>query len=337
MESFEKIIEVISKESKKPQDEIKKLIEEKRDELSGLVSDEGAAYIVGRELGVSLLKDGKRKLKVKNLVAGMQAVEVCGRITNVSEIREFEREGRKGRVVNISLGDDTGVVRMPLWNNEVDLLTSLEIKEGDVVSLTGCWVKMDSRGSPELRLGRGKIEKSDEKIEVPEREEMNKFTQAERTDLKNIKEGGFVEARGCLVQVYKKDPFFEICPECSARVFEEDGKHKCKEHGIVKPEFQIVVSGVMDDGTGSARVVFFRELAEQIFGENVKGLKQIAKRGKDVLSIYDHFKIMGKDFVVRGRVKKNDYTESLEIVVNELKEVDVKKESDLLMTELKNN
>ena len=67
MPSLEKIILKISEGSKTAPEEIKKLIEEKQDELSGLVSPEGAAYIVGRELGVSLLKETKRELKVKNL------------------------------------------------------------------------------------------------------------------------------------------------------------------------------------------------------------------------------------------------------------------------------
>lgn len=331
MESLEQVIATIAKESDKSPQEIKELIEDKKTELSGLVSEEGAAYIVGRELGVSLLKEGRKRLKVKNLVGGMQSVEVVARVMGLSEVREFEREGKKGRVQSVTLGDETGVVRMPFWNQEIELLQSLEVKEGDVVSLTGGWVKMDARGSPELRLGRGKVEKSKEKIKVAAREEVARAGTAQRTQLAEAKEGSVVEVRGCMVQLFQKDPFFEVCPDCSKRVREEEGKIRCKEHGIVKPEHYLVISGVLDDGTGSIRVVFFRELAEQLFGEKVKGLKQIAEKAQDPLAVYEKFQGLGKDFLIRGRLKKNDFSGEVELVANEILEVDPRKEADMLL------
>jgi len=331
MENLEKLVETISKESGKTKEEVRQLIEEKKTELSGLVSEEGAAFIVGRELGVSLLKEGKRELKIKSLVEGLRGIDVLGRVVNISDIREFERDGKKGRVLSISLGDDTGVVRMPLWNQEIDMFQGLEIKEDDVVSVSSGWVKLDNRGLPELRLGKGKIAKSKKKVSVPAKSEMKKFTSFRRMGVGELKEGDFAEVRGCMVQLYRKDPFFDTCPECGSRVFEEEGKPRCKEHGIVKPESQAVISGVLDDGTGNIRIVFFRELAEQFFGENVKGLKQIAERGKDVLSIYDHFQGMGKDFLVRGRVKMSDFSGSLEFIANQIEEMDAKKEADSLL------
>lgn len=331
MDSIKKLIETISKESGKPAKEVETLIEGKKEELSGLVSEEGAAYIVGRELGVSLLKEGKRLLKVKNLVEGLRGIDFVGRVVRIFDMIEFEREGKKGRVQSVLLGDDTGVVRLPLWNHEIDAFQETGIKEDDVVSISGTWVKLDNRGSPELRLGKGKVTKSKQKIELPPKEEMRKLTVAKRSEIKDLKEGQSAEIMACLVQLYRKNPFFEVCPDCGSRVAEEEGKFRCKEHGIVKQESQIVLSGVLDDGTGSIRAVFFRELAEQLFGENVKGLKQIAKRGKDVLSVYDHFSGMGKDFIIRGRIKRNDFTESIELVANELEEIDSRKEAELLL------
>ena len=56
MYSLKDIIQEISKSSGSSESEVKKKIEEKQLELSGLVSAEGAAYIVGKELGVNLLK-----------------------------------------------------------------------------------------------------------------------------------------------------------------------------------------------------------------------------------------------------------------------------------------
>ena len=73
----------IAKQSGKPEEEVRKLISDKQTELSGLVSEEGAAYIVGRELGVSLLKDTERQLKVKNLVPGMRSADITVKVAEV--------------------------------------------------------------------------------------------------------------------------------------------------------------------------------------------------------------------------------------------------------------
>ncbi len=87
MDSIEGLLKEICNKSGKAEDEVMKLIEEKQEELSGLVSPEGAAYIVGRELGVSLLKESSRQLKAKNIIPGMRSVDFLGRITRIMEPR----------------------------------------------------------------------------------------------------------------------------------------------------------------------------------------------------------------------------------------------------------
>lgn len=331
MDSLEQLIATIAKEAGKTQDEVKVLVDEKKVELSGLVSEEGAAYIVGRELGVSLLKEGKRSLKVKNLVDGMRGVDLTVRVVRIFDVKEFERQGKKGKLLPLLLGDETGVIRMPLWNQEADAVLQMELKEDDVIAIQNGWVKIDNRGNLELRLGKGKLTKSDDTIDIPAKEELATFSSAKRTPLAKAQEGQSIEVRGCLVQLYRKDPFFETCPDCGTRVFEEDGKPRCKEHGIVTPQTQMVVSGVLDDGTGNVRVVFFRELAEKLLGEKVDGLKQIASRANDPLDMFDVFTSLGKDFIIKGRVKKNDFTGNLELVASDIQDVDVKKEAELLL------
>ena len=55
----------------------------------------------------------------------------------------------------------------------------------------------------------------------------------------------------------------------------KDGKFTCKDHGEVQPEFSMVVSGVLDDGTGNIRAVFFRDIAEKLFDMSAKELKDL--------------------------------------------------------------
>ncbi len=152
--------------------------------------------------------------------------------------------------------------------------------------------------------------------------------------LSEAKDGESIEVRACLVQLFRKNPFFEVCPTCGVRMKNKAGKWVCDQHGDVKPSYNVVVSGVLDDGYGNVRVVFFRELAEKLFGKSASELRAFAQERVDPMAIYDAFDLLGKDYVIRGRVRKNDLTENLELIANGIEEPDVKREFEMLMKEI---
>jgi ssDNA-binding replication factor A large subunit len=331
------IIQKVVEGSNRDEAEIRKLIGEKQDELSGLVSKEGAAYIVARELGVNLLKATKRELKVKNLLPGLRSVDLMARIVRIFEAREWSKGDRSGRVASMILGDETGTIRLSLWNDEVDILENEKIEEGDTIKVSGAFVKMDSRGQPDLRIGRGKIEPAEDgKIKLPMPDEIKRTVTSQRREIKDLKEGEFGETRACLVQIFSRSrPFYEVCPQCGGRVMEDGGKYECKEHGQVEPAFRMVVSGVIDDGTANMRIVFFGETGERVLGKTVQELRDALSKGKSQDEIYADLENIGKEFVFQGRVKRNDLSGNLEMVANEAKDVDLKEEANRLIEELK--
>jgi len=71
----EKIIEKTQMSPKELDDKIKAKLEQ----LSGLISEEGAAHIIANELGVNLLQT-QGVLKIKNLLPGMKNIEINGKI-----------------------------------------------------------------------------------------------------------------------------------------------------------------------------------------------------------------------------------------------------------------
>jgi replication factor A1 len=335
MFSLDKIVEKICEHSKLDEDKVRKMIKEKKEELSGLVSEEGAAYIVAREHDVNLLRETKRQLKIKNLVSGLRSVDIVARVMKAYEPREFEKDGKKGKVVNVLLGDETGVVRLSLWNEEAELVESGKLKEGDTIKISHAYVKSDNRDAPELRVGRGLIEKTDQVIDIPPIENIEQsFNTVQRREIADFKEGQMNETRATLLQVFKRSPFFEVCPECGVRVKESEGKWACEDHGEVKPKQNIVISGIIDDGTGNIRAVFFRELAEKVFGKTAEELSEEAKKATDALAMFTNVPSLGKDFILKGRVKNNNFTERMEFVVNGIEDVDVKREAESLVKEL---
>lgn len=135
----------------------------------------------------------------------------------------------------------------------------------------------------------------------------------------------------CLVQVFRKSPLFEICPQCDTRIREKDGKWVCDDHGQVEPKYAMILSGVIDDGSGNIRAVFFRENAEKIVGKKPEELNETVK-SSGIDAVFDGFEGLGKEYVLRGRVKRNQFTDSVEFIVNEIDDVDVKKECESLLS-----
>jgi ssDNA-binding replication factor A large subunit len=338
-ESVSTLIKEISEKSGTPQKEVKKLIEEKQDELSGLVSPEGAAYMVGRELGVNLIKEAPKQFKIKNIITGMRSVDIVAKLLQVWDVREFSKKtGGTGRVMNLLFGDETGTIRLSLWDEQIDAFNSMGIKEGDVLDVTHAWTKADNRDNPEMRLGKSStIRKSDAMIDAAKPAGHEQFSGGmgsyQRKDISDLKEGISGEIRACMVQVYSRNMFYNVCPQCGGRVEEQDGKFRCEEHGEVAPKKQMILSGIADDGTGSIRVVFFRDNAEKVVGRNVEELKKIMEKNKseDVAGLLG---CLGREMLIRGNVRINKLTENLEMVANEVDDVDARAECDRLLREL---
>lgn len=94
----------------------------------------------------------------------MRNVNLTLRILNVGdERRVFSRkDGNEHRVAEALVGDETGVVYMTLWDNEIDEVRALE---GSTVKLRNGYVTM-FRNSIRLGKGRfGKLEEADREIE----------------------------------------------------------------------------------------------------------------------------------------------------------------------------
>jgi ssDNA-binding replication factor A large subunit len=327
---IDELIAKITTASRLSEEEIKNLIEEKQIELSGLISEEGAAYLVAKELGLELRRETER-LNIENVMPGMQNVNVTGKITRISPVREFKTEKAEGRVANITIGDKTGSVRMSLWNEEIEKLAGLAV--GDVVNIRG-YVKSDNLMQPEIRLGRKgeivKLEGEEISQEFVSVAAQNYQRVSERSFIGDLREGLYRSVRAPILQVFEGNVFYEVCPECKKRLKETDQGWNCAEHGSVEAEYNIVISGIIDDGTGNVRAVFFNDVAEKLIGTTKVEAKKLFDRKKKLEAVLSLIPL-GKDFVFDGRVRHNDIFDRLEFIVNSVSPVDLKKEIEGMM------
>jgi ssDNA-binding replication factor A large subunit len=329
-----KVLKELEEKTKLTHDELLQRVKEKQAEFGDMLTIEGASHLVAKDLGIKLLDGDVKKLEMRNIVPGMRSVNAVGKIFKISGVVEFTRNNSPGKVVNLFIGDGTSYVRLPLWNDQVKLVEDEELKVGDVVKIMNAMAREGMFGI-ELSLGKyGRIAPMDEEvdIELPDAEQMAKRYLSpdagrERVSIKDVLPGNF-ESRAFIVQVFRSNFIFNTCPECGSKLSMVDGKYMCDMHGEVEPEPALVLSAIADDGTDSIRVTFFRSVAEQICGVKAQ---EIAKMdmGNRYVAIAES--ILGREFVLDGRVQKNQQFDRTEMIVNSIGQLNISEEAEKII------
>ena len=99
---------------------------------------------------------------VAELKPRMKNVTISFKVISIGEAREIEsrRDGSSHRVCDITVGDASGTVQVPLWDDTIDI-----VEEGSTYNLTNGYTGL-FRGNLRLNVGRyGKLDQSEEGIE----------------------------------------------------------------------------------------------------------------------------------------------------------------------------
>ncbi len=326
----EELIKTIADKTKTPAEDVLARVNEKEIELSGMVSRMGAAYIVGKELGVNLAKPVNKDLKINSIVPNMQKVNFIGKIVNISPVKEFDTSDGKGKVLNIILGDETGTIRISLWNEKTEV--SERINEGDILEVIGGYTKRDYRGSTEVRLSNyGNLRiVEDVEIEVKESNiEYSKNSGYKDMLLDSVTEDEFVRLKAYLVRIFERKIVQNICPVCKSKLTNTT----CEKHGTVNPEKFLVLSGIIDDGYGNINAVFFRDHAESVLKMTAEQVeKEIETKGEK--HFFDSLDILGDYLRIKGVVRMNKVTNSLELICHDVKPINTLSEINSILNKL---
>ena len=91
--------------------------------------------------------------KISNLEPGMEST-IFAKVSNIGDIREFQKKnGKKGRVVNLEIMDNSGMCRLVLWDKDVDLIKNNTIELNSNIKLINGYVKKGLDGI-EINIGR---------------------------------------------------------------------------------------------------------------------------------------------------------------------------------------
>ncbi len=300
--NYDQVLQLISRSSGLSIEEIERKIEARRAKLSGLISKEGAAQIVASELGINF---EKQKMKICELLTGMKRINVIGKIVKMNRVIEYNKNGRSGKIGSFLLADDTSNIRVVLWDtNHISLLEKGEIAEGDCIEICSGDIRnseLHLTGFADIKKTSSVFEKVQEKAVIHDKK------------IEDIRINDNISVRAFVVQIFGPT-FFYVCPECEKKASSEG---VCITHGKIAPKKRAILNFILDDGSGNIRSVLFSEQAAKVVSAEEMENAEIFMRKRE--------EIIGKEYIIEGACRKNKFSESVELIVHDIKELDLDK------------
>ncbi len=165
---------------------------------------------------------------IEALTLGQSDVTLRGLVLGTDSVRTFDRDdGSEGQVANLTLGDETGRIRVTLWDDRAE--RAEEIDPGTAVEVVDGYVR-ERDGDLELHVGdRGAVDEIDEAVEY----------EPEATAIENAQIGATVDLAGV---VRSTDP---------KRTFDRDDGSEGQVRNVR-----------LQDDTGDIRVALWGEKAD---------------------------------------------------------------------------
>lgn len=153
-EIFEKILEL---RSDLTAEDLQRMIQTKIEGAGRLLTEEGATFMVANEFGIDLSNGNVvgTGMKVKDLIIGANDATIVGVISSISLPKSFvRRDGVEGQVARLVVSDDTGSIRVVLWNEKTSIISDSKVSQNQMVRISHGYVRKGLTGNPELNLGR---------------------------------------------------------------------------------------------------------------------------------------------------------------------------------------
>ncbi len=213
-ESFENLISLIlSQNPSLPRDELLQLLERKKQESHGLLSDEGAIRLLAQQMSVSLEpSESLTDQSIASLQAGLMDASITGEIRSISELQRFERsDGSTGSVLRIRLGDSSGQITCACWDSIGEFVSGQNLTTGSRVRLEHGYTKYGRGGEIEFHMG------SKSSIQLLTTRLSRQISQT-ATGIANLRPGGRVDrlrlrVKSILPSKSEKGPVQALCED----------------------------------------------------------------------------------------------------------------------------
>jgi replication factor A1 len=129
-------------------------LEAERRRAGGLISDETLLRMIAAGFGCEVL-NGEAvapALLLRDLIPGLNGVSVVGRVVAVFSPRAFNGS-RRGRFASLLIADESGVMRVVLWNDKAGLAESGGVEVGELIRFRHGYTREDFGGRVEVHVG----------------------------------------------------------------------------------------------------------------------------------------------------------------------------------------
>ena len=273
---------------------------------------------------------------IKDLQNEKNLVTFKGQIASIEDLRKVNlKNGGETSLLGFVVSDETDGIRVTLWSEKADDFSE-KLTAGQGVLLKDVIVKYSSfSGRKEISLiNDSSIELIELKIEniknipsgqIKSRENFTK----EYTKINQINSQVNVEIKGFIVKQLENVHVYEACTKCSRKV------SNCACDIKEGSEFRMIFNLTIDDGTGTIRTTFAREVAEKLLGEETNIIVQL-KETPDFQNFLDkkNAEILGKDIIIKGRTKFSDFSSSYELGAYDFQDITIDEELEKVMKEI---
>ncbi|MGC8682229.1 MAG: hypothetical protein ACP5TF_02970 [Candidatus Acidifodinimicrobium sp.] len=243
-------INQILEKTKLTREQIEEKIKKKIEEFPALTR-EAAIRSVAADNGVILIR---RDYKVSDIKEELSHLNLRCRIIRKFEAKEVNLKGGKSKVMNLIVGDETGQIRVVIWDTNKISEIERDLNEGDEILIINAYAKFSNFSNNfEINIGSNTLLKLIERREAGA--VLDKYTRISQI----TEENKVYRVRGFITRIFTNNTFIIKCSICGKRVDE-----KCDIHGDKALSKTLMISSVIDDGLSSTKVTFFDRVAEKL-------------------------------------------------------------------------
>ena len=247
--------------------------------------------------------------KIEDLDEDEEDTIIIGRVIEVNDVREFDRDnGDTGFVRNIEIADDTGSIRVVLWDNDA----KNEYEMGQAIKLQNprLSLDMDNRVEATVSGGTTMLEPSESELEkLPSQDELMEAIFVPKTIESLYEDDTNVHVTGTIQEVSPDKILLKRCPNCRENVDDSEDEYYCDNcgHSFDEPSYTLMIPTRIEDETGDISVTFFGKLAEELIGMDQEKIVSLVEDG---YGIEDKLQdLVGVTIEIIANVSFDDYRE----------------------------
>ena len=221
--------------------------------------------------------------KISDVDEDERDIIIIGRIIELNDVHQFDRDTGETGFRNIEMADDTGSIKVVLWGSDA----KMDLEMGMPLKLQNPRISLDmdnrleatvSRGTAILKPNESEIEKLPTYDELVEAIFVKKTIEALAEDDTNVCVTGSIKEVGTDKNILKR------CPNCNGNVEQTIEENVCDfcGHNFDEPDYTLMIPTQIEDETGEIQVTFFGKLAEELSGLKTDDVAELVEEGNGI-------------------------------------------------------